>query len=66
MGYRIKEVRESKNMSQEDLASKSGISRGTISRLENGYDVVTTTNTLMKLAEALEVTIDQIFSAQSV
>ena len=36
MGYRIKEVREEKRMTQEELSAKSGISRTTISGLENG------------------------------
>ncbi len=63
MGYKIKEVREAKKMSQEELAEKSGISRVTISGLENGTERITTTKTLMKLAEALETTVDQIFFA---
>ena len=37
MGYKIKEIREAKKMTQEELAEKSGVSRGTISALENGY-----------------------------
>ena len=36
MGYKIREAREAKKMSQEELAKASGVSRGTISALENG------------------------------
>lgn len=36
MGYRIKETREKQNMTQEELSRISGVSRGTISALENG------------------------------
>lgn len=36
MGYRIRELREAMKMTQEELADKSGVSRGTISALENG------------------------------
>lgn len=63
MGYRIKEIREAKNMTQEELSEKSGISRVTISGLENGTERNTTSKTLVKIAAALGVTIDQIFFA---
>lgn len=66
MGYKIRELRESKRMTQEELAEKSGVSRATISAMENGVVRNTTTGTLIKLAEALGVTIDQIFFTRSV
>lgn len=62
MGYRIKAVREKIGMSQTQLSKKSGISRATIWMLENGEDKITTTKTLSKLAEALNVTIDELFA----
>lgn len=61
MGYRIKEIREQINMSQQELIKRSGISRGTISALENGTMRATTTKTLVAIANALGVTVDQIF-----
>lgn len=63
MGYKLKEVRKAKKMTQEELAEKSGISRGTIVAIENGSARTTTIKTLLKLADALDVTIDQIFLA---
>lgn len=66
MGYKIKEVREVRKMTQEELAEKSGVSRGTISALENGSVRTTTTKTLFKLAKALGTSVDQIFFAESV
>lgn len=66
MGFKIKEIRESKNMTQEELAEKSGVSRVTISAMENGVKRNTTSKTLLCLARALGVTIDQIFFAESV
>ena len=66
MGYKIREVREEMKMSQEELAEKSGVSRGTISALENGSARTTTTKTLLKLAKALGVTVDRIFFAEGV
>ena len=66
MGYRIKEVREAKKMTQEELSEKSGVIRGTISALENGVNRITTSRTLAKLAQALGTSVDQIFFADGV
>lgn len=66
MGYKIKERREKLDLTQEELAEKSGISRTTISGLENGTERNTTTGTLVKIASALDTTIDQIFFADDV
>lgn len=45
----IKRIRKEKGISQEELAEKSGVSRPTISNLENNPDAVTTTDTLQKI-----------------
>lgn len=66
MGYKIREVREKRKITQEELSRRSGVSRGTISALENGTSRATTTKTLMKIASALEVTIDELFFTESV
>lgn len=66
MGFRIKEVREEKHMTQEMLAAESGVSRVTISGLENGTVKSTSTKTLLKLAAALGTTVDKIFFDDSV
>ena len=61
MGYRIKECRKEKNMSQCELAEKSGVSRTIISGLENGTITTTTTDTLLKIAKALDTKVADIF-----
>lgn len=61
MGYKIREVRLSKNMTQEELAKKSGVSRVIISGLECGSRKETTTKTLLALASALETSVDALF-----
>ena len=66
MGYKIKEKRKEKNMTQEELAAKSGVSRVTISGLENGTVRATSSKTLVKLARALDTTVDQIFFQEDV
>lgn len=65
MGYRIKEVRKSLKVSQEELAEKSGISRATISALENGFDRNAEIQTLLAIANALGCTLSDIFYADS-
>lgn len=66
MGNKLRECRERTKMTQEELAAKSGISRGTICALENGIARNTTSKTLQKLANALGVTVEQIFFTDSV
>ena len=61
MPYRIKEARLEQGLTQEELAQKSGISRVTISGLESGKLVVTTTDTLIKIASALGRKVSEIF-----
>lgn len=63
MGNRLKEIREEKRMTQEELSSKSGVSRQTIISLETNQNYNVTIGTLTKLADALEITVDQFFSA---
>jgi|MGYP000014894370 transcriptional regulator with XRE-family HTH domain len=55
--FRIKERRMELDMSQEQLAQKSGISRMTISMLENGKQQDIKVSTLKRLAENLQCTI---------
>lgn len=61
MGYKIKETREAMRMTQAELCKKSGVSRGTISALENGTARATSSKTLVKIARALNTTVDKIF-----
>jgi len=61
--YRIKELREKKNITQQQLADRSGICRATISALESGTDHETKVGTLEQIANALGVPISKIFCA---
>lgn len=62
MAYKIKELREKKGLTQEQLAIKSGVNRTTIVQLEKGEEVNVTAGTLKKLAICLEVNIKDIFA----
>ena len=63
MQYKIKMMREKKKMTQEALSEKAGVSRAIISRLESGEEVVTTKETLLKIANALGCRVSEIFSS---
>lgn len=63
MEFRIREIRDARNISQEELARRSGVSRATISGLENNPNAITTTETLQKLAAALDVKVSDFLSA---
>ena len=58
---RLKEFRESKGMTQEMLAEKAGLSRQTISKIENNEEVNVNTRTIAKLAEVLGMKPSEIF-----
>ncbi|MDO4778494.1 MAG: helix-turn-helix transcriptional regulator [Tissierellia bacterium] len=61
MNNKLKEVRENKGISQEELSLKSGVSRTTISSLENQKAMDVKSSTLISLANALEMEITDIF-----
>jgi transcriptional regulator with XRE-family HTH domain len=60
IGSRLKELRESKNLSQGDVEKRSGLLRCYISRVENGH-TVPSVETLEKMARALEVPMYRLF-----
>ena len=66
MSFRLKEVRITKGISQEELEKTSGISRQTISAIENKKDVNVQIDTLVSLAKALDVKVTDIFFDDSV
>ena len=59
--YKIKELREKRNISQAELSRLSGVSRATIIRIENDENVSVNSKTLSHLAEALNVTVKYLF-----
>lgn len=63
MRFKIRELREARGLTQEELAAKSGISRATLWALESDDTKVTTTKTLMCIADALNVPPESLFYA---
>lgn len=60
IGDRLRELRESKKLSQGDIEKKTGLLRCYISRVENGH-TVPAIETLEKLARVLEIPLYQLF-----
>lgn len=62
LGERLKQIRIHRNMIQLDLAEAIGMDRSEISKMENGKQNVEF-NTLVRLAEALQVNLSDFFTA---
>ena len=60
IGSRLRELRESKELSQGDIEKRSGLLRCYISRVENGH-TVPAIETLEKMARALELPMYRLF-----
>src|SRR5262245_12535352 len=60
IGDRLRELRETKQLSQGDIEKRTGLLRCYISRVENGH-TVPSIETLEKLARALEIPLYQLF-----
>lgn len=61
---RVKEFRNRKGFSQEELAEKTGLSLRTIQRIENG-ETIPRGDTLKKLSIALQISPDEIIDWQA-
>ena len=61
IGQKLRELRESKNLSQGDIEHKTGILRCYTSRVENGH-TIPSVDTLEKFARALEVPLYRFFT----
>ncbi len=61
LAERIKKMREDRELSQEDLASKLGLPRPSISQLESGQRDISSME-LAKLAKMFEVSVDDLLS----
>ncbi|WP_424492722.1 helix-turn-helix domain-containing protein [Salinimicrobium sp. GXAS 041] len=60
VGKRIQEIRQIKNISQQELAAKCNFEKSNMSRLESGR-VNFTLATLNRVAQGLEVSIVELF-----
>lgn len=65
IGYKIKEIRKKKKISQEKLAEMISMNHRSIIRLENVHNTPTL-ETLEKIAQALNVNITDFFEVDSI
>lgn len=61
--YKVKERREKLKLTQEEVAKRAGISRQTLISIESDMDFSTSTTTLIKIANALQCKVTDIFFA---
>lgn len=61
MNNRIQEIRTTLELSQEELAKVSGVSRTVISQLESGTRKTITSATMLRLSKALKTPVKDIF-----
>lgn len=65
MKFKLKELREMRRMSYEQLAQKSGVARSYIQRIESNDDKVNpSARVLCKLAKALDVAVEKLFECE--
>ena len=69
LGKTIKNLRKEKSFTQAELASKSGLSRATLSKLENGYlgniSIATLGNILSLLGYEIDIKLANPFKSQT-
>jgi len=66
IGFNIKRKRETLGLSQQNLADKSGISKAQISRLESGKQDNPQIKTLIPIATALGVSIEELTYGENI
>lgn len=59
LGKNLKQIRESKGLTQGDIAKELGVSRGYISNIENGK-MNPTLATIENIAKAIKVSMDEL------
>ena len=57
---RIKELRKKSSWSQQKLAEKAGVSYNTITKIEQGAATMPTIQTMIKIADAFGISLDEL------
>lgn len=60
LAKRIKDLRKKYAWSQQKLAEKSGLSYNTITKIEQGAATKPTIHTMIKIADAFEISLDEL------
>jgi len=64
IGGRVRTLRTELQMTLPTLAERAGLSKGLLSKLENGEDSNPSLGTLYKIAEALDVTLSELLETE--
>lgn len=62
LAKRLKELRKKSGWSQQKLAEKSGLSYNTITKIEQGAATLLTIQTIIKIADAFGISIDELIA----
>lgn len=62
---RLKELRKKSGWSQQKLAEKAGLSYNTITKIEQGAATKPTIQTMIKIADAFQISIDELVGRKS-
>jgi transcriptional regulator with XRE-family HTH domain len=60
LAKRLKELRKKAGWSQQKLAEKAGLSYNTITKIEQGAATMPTIQTIIKIADAFEISLDEL------
>jgi len=60
LAKRLKELRKKAGWSQQKLAEKSSLSYNTITKIEQGAATMPTIQTIIKIADAFDISIDEL------
>lgn len=60
LSKRLKELRKERNWTQQKLAEKARLSFNAVTKIEQGVAAHPTLKTLLKLADALDVSLDEL------
>lgn len=63
MSIKIKELRAERGLTQDELANRSGVDRGTLASIETGKAKNPTTTNLLKLARAFNIRPEELYQA---
>lgn len=64
LNKRLKELRKKAGWSQQKLAEKAGLSYNTITKIEQGVAIMPTIQTIVKIADALGISLDELMGRE--
>lgn len=66
LAKRLKELRKKAGWSQQKLAEKAGLSYNTVTKIEQGVATMPTIQTMMKIADAFNISLDELVGRKKI